>query len=79
MWHIKQHFTDERLTSSVLSFSLSHLLTYTLLSCGYHHSLNDCRLLWRNAQSFEMCYHKPSLKHIILVSGGEGEAEGEGK
>lgn len=55
------------------------LLTYALLSCGHHHSLNDC-LLWRNAQSFEMCSHKPSLKHVILVSDGEGEAEeGEGK
>lgn len=39
MWHMKQHFTDERLTSSVLSFSLSRLLTYALLSCGHHHSL----------------------------------------
>lgn len=79
MWHMKQHFTDERLTSSVLSFGLSRLLTYALLSCGHHHSLNDC-LLWRNAQSFEMCSHKPSLKHVILVSDGEGEAEeGEGK
>lgn len=63
------------------SLSVFPFFSLTLIChLGHHHSLKDCRLLWRNAQSFEMCYHKPSLKHIILVSDGEGEAEeGEGK